>query len=145
MRDILSIANSNAASEDLFETKLGKELTFSQLYDFEFSSNTTHASCLYEICENSSLLSKWLNNRKRIFREKFPTNPHDLVEKFNCSSDTGNCMLKKCLFCKSSEAIDDMKLDCSSDTNSSSETDISSENTYSSSEETSANVTFYQV
>ena len=54
-------------------------------------------------------------------------------------------MLKKCLFCKSSEAIDDMKLDCSSDTNSSSETDISSENTYSSSEETSDNVTFYQV
>ena len=34
LRDILSLANSNADKEESFETKFGKELTFSQLYDF---------------------------------------------------------------------------------------------------------------
>ena len=48
-------------------------------------------------------------------------------------------MLEKCSLCKSSETIDDIKLDCSSDTNSASET----ENTSSSSEENSDNMTVY--
>ena len=42
-------------------------------------------------------------------------------------------MLEKCSFCKPFETIDDMKLDCSSDIDWSSETGSSSENTYSSS------------
>ena len=55
----------------------------------------------------------------------FPTNPYGLVEKFSCSSDEGNCMLEKCSLWKSSETVDDMKMDSSSDT------DNSSENIYS--------------
>ena len=42
------------------------------------------------------------------------------------------------------ETTDDMKLDCSADTDSGSETDSSSENTCGSSEENSDNVTFYR-
>ena len=85
-----------------------------------------------------------MNNRKRNFREKFPTKSHDVLEKFSYNSDEGNCMLENCSLCLSSEAIDDMKLVCSSDTDSSSENDSSGENSYGSSEENSDNVTFYR-
>ena len=143
----MSIANSNASSEESFGTKFGKELTFSQPYDFlklhkEYIFNTYHTHHVY-VKYVKILLGKGLNNRKRIFREKFPTNPHDLVEKLSCNSDEGDSILERCSLCKSPETIDDMKLDCSSDTDSSSETVSSSENTYSSSEENSDNM-FYR-
>ena len=57
-----------------------------------------------------------MNNQKRIFREKFPTNPQNLTGKFG-NSDEGNCMLEKRTICKSSEIIVDMKLDFSSEIN----------------------------
>ena len=53
-------------------------------------------------------------------------------------------MLEKCSICQSSETIDDMKLDYSSDSDSSSETGSSNENTYISSEENSDNVMLNQ-
>ena len=53
-------------------------------------------------------------------------------------------MLEKCSICQSSETIDDMKFDYSSDSDSSSETGSSNENTYISSEENSDNVMFNQ-
>ena len=109
LRDILSIANSNTGSEQSFETKFGKELTFPRLCEFlklhkeyTLNSNIPHTSCLCEICRNSSLCAKGLNNREKIFREMFPTSPHGLVEKFSCNSDKGNCMFEKCSFWKSS-------------------------------------------
>ena len=81
LRDILPITNSNTGSEESFEGKFGKEITFSQLYDYlklqkkhSFNSVIPHTSYLYEMCENSSLLAKGLNNRKRIFRENFSIN-----------------------------------------------------------------------
>ena len=85
-----------------------------------------HTSWLFEICGNSSLFAEGFNNQKKIFREKFPTNPHGLVEKFSCNSDKGNYMLEKCSIWKSSESIDDMKLESSSDTDSSSQNTCSS-------------------
>ena len=53
-------------------------------------------------------------------------------------------MLEKCSICISSETIDNVKLDFSSDTCYSSGTDTSSENTYISSGENSINVTLYR-
>ena len=129
--DSLSIANSNTGSKKSFETRFGKELTFSQLFDFlklqkeyTFNSNVPHTSCIYKKCGKSSLFANGLNHRKKIVSEKFPTNPYDLTEKFSCNSDEGNCLLEKYLPWKSSETIDYMKLD--------SYNDSSSENTYSS-------------
>ena len=49
-------------------------------------------------------------------------------------------MIEKYSHCKSSDTIDDTKLDCSSDTDISRETDSGSEYAYSSSEENSSNV-----
>ena len=126
--DILSIANSNTGSKQSFETRFGKEQTFSQLFDFcklqkeyTFNSNVPHTSCLCKKCGKSSLFTKGLNHWKKIFREKFPTNPYGLIEKFSCNSGKGNYLLEKCLLWKSSETTDDMKLESSSDTDSSSE------------------------
>ena len=72
LRKIVSIANSQEAVDESFESKFGKILTFSQLYDFlkgrkeyVYNINIPHASCLCEICENSSLLAKGLNKLKR--------------------------------------------------------------------------------
>ena len=53
-------------------------------------------------------------------------------------------MIEKYSHCKSSDTIDDTKLDCSSDTDISRETDSGSEYAYSSSEENSNNVTFHR-
>ena len=131
--DILSIANSNTGCKKSFETRFGKKLTFSELFDFlklqkeyTFNSNIPYTSCLCKKCGKSSLFAKGLNHRKKTFREKFPTNPYGLVKKFSCNSDEGNCLLEKCLLWKSSETIDDIKLESSSDT------DSSCENAYSS-------------
>ena len=78
LRDILSMAISNTSSEQSFEIRFGRELIFSQLYDslklhkeYTFNSNISHTSRLCEICENSSLFAKGLNNRKKIFKENF--------------------------------------------------------------------------
>ena len=46
-----------------------------------------------------------LNKKK--FKEKLPNNPHDLVESFRCYSDEAECMLEKCISCKSSDLIDE--------------------------------------
>lgn len=70
IREVLSMANPDAY--DSFNSKFGKKLTFSQLYDFlkahkeyVYHTNIPHASCLCEICENTSLLTKGLNKFKK--------------------------------------------------------------------------------
>ena len=102
LREIVSVANCNEAVDESFESKFNKKLISSQLYDFlkiqkeyVYNINILHASCLREICENSSLLTKGLNKLKRKFEERLPNNPHDLVEKFSCDSDKVECMLEK--------------------------------------------------
>ena len=79
--------------------------------------HTTHTIFMWNMWK----LFKRVEQSKEIFREKFPTNPHDLLERFSCNTDEGNCMLEKCSLWKSSETIDDMKLDSSSDIDSSRE------------------------
>ena len=56
LREIVSIANSQEAVDESFESKFDKILTFSRLYDFlkghkeyVYNINIPHASCLYEI------------------------------------------------------------------------------------------------
>ena len=72
---------------------------------------------------------KLFSSRKRVeklkdnFQRKVSNQLHDLVEKFICNFDEGNCMSEKCSLCKSSETNDVMKLDFASDTDSGSETD----------------------
>ena len=46
-------------------------------------------------------------NKKKKFKEKLPNNPHDLVESFRCYSDEAECMLEKCISCKSSDLTDE--------------------------------------
>ena len=61
------------------------------------STLTYHTHHVYvKYVKTLFLFEKGLNIRKKISREKFPTNPHGLVEKFSCNSDEGRCMLGKC-------------------------------------------------
>ena len=82
----------------------------------------------------------WTTERE-LSEKHFQNQPTWRVVKFSCNYEEVNCMLEKCSLCKSSETIDNMKLDCSSDTDSRSETDSSSESACSSSEECSEYVT----
>ena len=115
LREIVSIANSQERVDESFESKFDKILTFSQLYNFlkghkeyVYNINIPHASCLCEICENSSLVAKGLNKLRRKLKTRLPTNPHNLVETFGCDSNESACMLEKCSSCQSSKIIDQL-------------------------------------
>ena len=103
LRDILDIVNGESSN---FQTTFSEKLTFSQLYDFikankqfVFNNKIPHTSCLCETCENVVLLAKWLN--KTLKECQLPDNPHDLVERYSCSSDSKLCMFDQCEKCSS--------------------------------------------
>ena len=58
------------------------------LPEFVFNRDIPHPSCLPEICEIIVYLSKVLPQNDR----DFPSNPHDLVEKFSCDSSKRECI-----------------------------------------------------
>ena len=45
---------------------------------------------LCEICENTSLLGKGLNNACKL--KDVPSDPHSFVEKYSCDSESRECM-----------------------------------------------------
>ena len=51
-----------------------------------------------EICENTSLLGKGLNNACK--SKDVPFDPHSIVEKYSCYSESRECMLNSCGECK---------------------------------------------
>ena len=122
--------------------------TFKSHKEYVYNTDMPHVSCLCEICENSLLLVRGLNKQKK-FKEKLPNNPHDLNQRFSCNSDEEECMLEKCISCKSSDLIDQIVVVESSEVRDSEDSsnpvnfdpedpeDIESENN-------AAKVTFYQ-
>ena len=102
LRDLLEIING---TESNFLSTFSEKLTFSQLYDFIkghkqfiFNNKIPHTSCLCDTCENIVLLAKGLN-KKLPSSSRLPDNPHDIVEKYSCSSDSKECMSDKCENC----------------------------------------------
>ena len=49
-------------------------------------------------------------NKQKKFKEKLPNKPHDLAAKFSCNSGETECVLEKCISCKSSDLIDQIVL-----------------------------------
>jgi len=104
LRDLLDIING---TESNFQSTFSEKLTFSQLYDFIkmnkqliYNNNIPHTSCLFDTCENIVLLAKGLNKRLPL-SSHLPDNPHDIVEKYSCSSDNKQCMSNDCEKCSS--------------------------------------------
>ena len=127
LRDLLDIING---TEFNFVSTFSEKLTFSQLYDFTkthkqfiYNKDIPHTSCLCDTCENTVLLAKGLNKRLPS-SSRLPENPHDIVEKYSCSSDNKQCMSNNCEKCSSGDFCQlPFNLPTKSDTDSSSESD----------------------
>ena len=74
-------------------------MKFALLYDvfklrkeYIFNRDIPQWSCLCELCDNVTLLATGVN---KVLKDKMTTLPHDVVEKFSCSS-TRHCMYDAC-------------------------------------------------
>ena len=112
LKDIVETANNNPLNigmMDTFEDHFGKKISFSQLYNFirshkeyVYNKNIPLSSCLCEICENICLLVNGIN---KMIKDKdliLPSNPHDLVEKFCCNTESKECIFSTCPNCAES-------------------------------------------
>ena len=97
--DLHEITNCGSGIEeangDSFSNAFGRPLKFALLYDvlklhkeYVFNRDIPQWSCLYELCENVTLLATGVN---KVLKDKLPTSPHDTVEQASCSS-TRYCM-----------------------------------------------------
>ena len=111
IQDLYEIANGGSVIEeaggDSFSNAFGRPLKFALLYDvlklhkeYVFNRDIPQWSCLCELCENVTLLATGVN---KVLKDKLPTSPHDIVEKFSCSS-TRHCMYDAC--CEICSSID---------------------------------------
>ena len=111
IRDLHEIANGGSVIEeaggDSFSNAFGRPLKFYLLYDvlkllkeYVFDRDIPQWSCLCELCENVTLLATGVN---KVLKDKLPTSPHDIVEKFSRSS-TRHCMYDAC--CEICSSID---------------------------------------
>ena len=111
IRYLHEIANGGSAIEEAggnsFSNAFGRPLKFALLYDVlklrkecVFNREIPQLSCLCELCENVTLLATGVN---KVLKDKLPTSPHDIVEKFSCSS-TRHCMYDAC--CEICSSID---------------------------------------
>ena len=130
-----SIINGSELHSSNFVSTFLEKLIFSQLYDFikshkqfVYNKNIPHTSCLCDTSENIVLLAKGLNNYKRLTASaRLPETPHDIVEKYSCSSDDKDCMFDDCTECSSGKLcqLPDSNPDSESDLDSNSDSDTS--------------------
>ena len=102
-RDVLGMLNGTDSNSDgeTFPSEFDKLLTFSLFYKFIkarkqyiYNNRIPQNTCLCEIYENTSLLGKRLNN---VCKSKdVPFEPHSIVEKYSCYSESRECMLNSC-------------------------------------------------
>ena len=111
IRDFHEIASGGSGIEeaggDSFSNGFGSPLKFALLYDvlklhkeYVFNRDIPQWPCLCELCENVTLLATGVN---KVLKDKLPMSPHDILEKFSCSS-TRHCMYDAC--CEICSAID---------------------------------------
>ena len=109
IRDLHEIANDGSVNEevggDSFSNVFGRPLKFALLYDVlklrkecVFNREIPQLSCLCELCENVTLLATGVN---KVLKDKLPTSPHNIVEKFSCSSTRHSMYDACCEICSS--------------------------------------------
>ena len=135
LKDLLDIINGSELHSSNFVPTFSEKLNFPQLYDFIKSDkqfvcnkNMPHTSCLCDTSENIVLLAKGLNNYKRLTASaRLPETPHDIVEKYSCSSDDKDCMFDDCTDCSSGKLcqLPDFNPDSESDLDFNSDSDKS--------------------
>ena len=103
LMDVLGILNRADDNDgETFQLKFDKVLTFSLFYKFIKSHKqyifNKKITCLCEVCENTTLFGKGLNNACK--SKDIPTDPHAIVEHYSCNSKTKECMMSSCVECK---------------------------------------------
>ena len=108
IRDLHEIANGGSVIEeaggDSFSNAFGRPLKFALLYvlklhkEYVFNEDIPQWSCLCELCENVTLLATGVN---KVLKDKLPTSPHNIVEKFSCSSTRHSMYDACCEICSS--------------------------------------------
>ena len=100
---ILNRADDNDG--ETFQLKFDKVLTFSLFYKFIkshkqyiFNKKIHQNTCLCEVCENTTLFGKRLNNACK--SKDIPADPHAIVEHYSCNSKTKEFMMSSCIECK---------------------------------------------
>ena len=101
---MLSETDSDS-NEETFHSKFDKLLTFGLFCKFIkarkqyiYNNKIPQNTYLCEFCENTSLLGKGLNNAYKSKDVSF--DPHSIVEKCSCDSESRECMLNSCDECK---------------------------------------------
>ena len=95
------------AGGNSFSNDFGRPWKFALLFDvlklhkeYVFNRDIHQWFCLCELCENVTVLATGVN---KVLKDKLPTSPHDIVEKFSCSG-TRHCMYGAC--CENCSSID---------------------------------------
>ena len=107
--DLHEITNGGSFIEEVggdpFSNAFGRPLKFALLYDnlklhkeFVFNRDIPQWSFLCELCENVTLLATGVN---KVLKDKLPTSPHNIVEKFSCSSTRYSMYDACCEICSS--------------------------------------------
>ena len=135
LKDLLDMINRNELHSFNFVSTFMENLNFSQLYNFirshkqfDHNKNIPHTSCLCDPCDNIVLLAKGLNNYQRpTALARLSETPHNIVEKYSCSSDDKDCMFDDCTECSSGKLcqLPDSNPDSESDLDSNSDSDTS--------------------
>ena len=107
LRDVLDMLNGSAIDDgESFQSTFDKALSFTLFYKFIkvrkqyiFNNKIPHNTCLCEVCENTTLLGKGLNQACNV--KKIPSDLHAIVEEYSCCSDSKDCMMSSCNDCKS--------------------------------------------
>ena len=103
LRNFFGMLNGTDSNSDggTFPSKFNKLLTFSYFCKFikarehYFCNNKIpQKTCRCEVCKNTSLLSKGLNNAFKL--KDVPSDPDSFVEKYSCDSELRECMLNSC-------------------------------------------------
>ena len=111
VRDLHAVANGGSGIEesggDSFCNGFGRPLKFTLLCEalklhreYAFNRDIPQLPCLCELCKNVTLLTTGVN---KVLKDKLPSSPHDIVEKFSCSS-TRHFMYDAC--CEICSSID---------------------------------------
>ena len=107
LRNFLGMLNGTDSNSDggTFPSKFNKLLTFSYFCKFIkarehyfYNNQIPQKTCLCEICKNTSLLGKGLNNAFKL--KDVPSDPDSFVEKYSYDSELRECMLNSCDECK---------------------------------------------
>lgn len=95
----ISLMESERPFQDFDGEQSGQKFTVKQMYKFFisqkqliFQRNIPDTSCIWEICENTSLMAKIIGR----FKTSHPTDAHHITQRYCCNSSNQSCSKGAC-------------------------------------------------